>query len=84
MGGIDPEKLFRATLNKIPITRVSTKIRDGSISEINQSNKGNKSAYIRPDIIIFFLYVVGIKKPPWELAKFLDLESGRLFEVGAY
>ena len=22
--------------------------------------------------------------PPWALIKFLDLESGRLFEVGAY
>ena len=28
-------------LNKIAITRVSTKIRDGSISEINQCKKGN-------------------------------------------
>ena len=28
-------------LNKIRITRVCTKIRDGSISEINQCNKGN-------------------------------------------
>ena len=23
-------------------------------------------------------------EPPWALIKFLDLESGRLFEVGAY
>ena len=31
----------RGSPAKIPITRVSTKIRDGSISEINQCRKGN-------------------------------------------
>ena len=31
-----------------------------------------------------FIYRIYSINPAWALIKFLDLESGRLFEVGAY